>query len=56
MRPDRQLPTQTPLRRLLPLLGKPFIEASTKAAAAGYAILTLLPLLGKPFIEAVLGR
>ena len=36
---------------LLPLLGKPFIEAYSEAA--GIVIMTpLLPLLGKPFIEA----
>ena len=36
---------------LLPLLGKPFIEAQV-APEGGAAADALLPLLGKPFIEA----
>ena len=35
----------------LPLLGKPFIEA-TAPSPAGSTTATSLPLLGKPFIEA----
>ena len=37
---------------LLPLLGKPFIEAAMRATTQPSSRPELLPLLGKPFIEA----
>ena len=51
MRRSQHTARAAPSAPLLPLLGKPFIEADGCTVEAGGSQ-KLLPLLGKPFIEA----